>query len=183
MKLSTGCALLDPKAVLAEAGLSVGASYADFGAGTLGHFVFPASEMVGKDGRVWAVDILKGALAGVESRMKLEGMSNVTTVWGDIERLHGVSIPDAAADLLSIVNIASLIKKSPDVLKEVKRVLKRGGTFLVVDWDKAGASFGPPAARRLSAEELVPIVTSAGFVQHKSFRAGPHHWGLVFKAA
>ncbi|OGL66925.1 hypothetical protein A2856_00255 [Candidatus Uhrbacteria bacterium RIFCSPHIGHO2_01_FULL_63_20] len=183
MKLGNGSALLDPVAVLAEAGLAVGQSYADFGAGTLGHFVFPASEMVGKDGKVWAVDILKGALAGIESRMKIEGVNNVKPVWGDIERVNGVAIPDGSADLVSITNITSLVKKSPGTLNEVKRVLTPRGTLLLVDWNKDGASFGPPAARRMDPDEIQAVARQAGFALAKAFRAGPHHWGLVLKKA
>lgn len=180
MKLATGCALLDPKAALKKAGLAPGSSYADFGAGTLGHFVFPASEMVGEKGHVWAVDILKGALAGIESRMRLEGTKNVSLVWGDVERPRGADIPESAADVVSVVNVVSLVKKGPGTLAEVRRVLKSGGTLLLIDWDKAG-SFGPPLAGRVTAEEITKVVSASGFAPLASFRAGPHHWGLTFK--
>jgi ubiquinone/menaquinone biosynthesis C-methylase UbiE len=181
MKLSTGCALLDPKAALAKAGLAAGSRYADFGAGTLGHFVFPASVIVGKEGKVWAVDILKGALAGIESRMRLEGTTNVEPVWGDVELPRGTRIPDGAADVVSAVNVAALFRKGRGALAEAARALKRGGTLLLIDWDMAPASFGPPPSARVSAEEVARAVVGPLFAPIASFRAGPHHWGLTFK--
>lgn len=180
MKLSTGCALLDAKALLREAGLKAGMRYADFGAGTLGHFAFPASEIVGKDGKVWAVDILKGALAGIESRMRLEGTANVKPVWGDIERSRGTGIPDRAADAVSVVNVASLLTKGPGALAEAARVLKGGGTLLVADWDATPCSFGPPLSARVRPQDVSRAVLSGPFKALESFRAGPHHWGLTF---
>jgi len=177
-KLPTGDALIDPKKVLAEAGLATGMRYADFGAGTLGHFVFPAADMVGPDGHVYAVDILKGSIAGIESRIKIESVTNLTPVWGDIEKLRGVAIDDRSVDLVSIVNITGLIKKSPSVLDEVKRVIKPGGKLLLVDWEKGG-SFFSQATPRATPADIEPIATAAGFKVEKRFRAGPRHWGML----
>ncbi|MBU0646530.1 class I SAM-dependent methyltransferase [Patescibacteria group bacterium] len=181
--LPTGRALLDAPAILAQTGLGLDMHYADFGSGTLGHFVFPATDMVGPNGQVYAVDILKGALAGIESRAKMEKVNNLKAVWGDIERLKGVDVPEHSVDLISMVNITGLLKKSPAVFEEMKRLLKPGGQLLLVDWQIAGASFGPPAEKRVSAETIKPLAEQAGFVLENSFPAGPHHWGLIFKLA
>ena len=181
--LPTGRALLDAPAILGQAGLALGMHYADFGAGTLGHFVFPACEMVGANGKVYAVDILKGALAGIEGRAKMERANNLTTVWGNIEEIGGVGIPEKSLDLVSVVNIAKLLKKSPAAFGEIKRVLKPTGKLLLVDWKISGASFGPPSERRTSPEEMGPEITKAGFAAEKSFAAGPHHWGLLLRRA
>jgi len=59
MILPSGRALLDPNKILKEAGLADCQTYADFGCGTLGHFVIPASIIVGEQGKVYALDILK----------------------------------------------------------------------------------------------------------------------------
>ncbi len=181
--LPTGRALLDPNAILAQAGLAVDMNYADFGSGTLGHFVFPAAALVGPKGHAYAVDILKGALAGIESRARLEGVTNLTTVWGDIERVRGVGVPDGSLHLVSIINITRLIVKSPAVLDEVQRVLRPDGKLLLVDWKPGGGSFGPPPERRIAPDAIRPLLDKAGFVQVKEFAAGPHHWGLVFRRA
>lgn len=180
MAIATGRSLLDPYAVLKKAGLTLDMHYADFGSGTLGHFVFPAAEMVGPVGRVYAVDILKSALAGVESRMHLENVHNLTPVWGDIERVGGVNIPADSLNLLSLVNIVGLLKKSPTVLDEVKRLLTRDGRLLLVGWRKDGMAVGVPVAKRVDADELIPIVERAGFRLRSRFDAGPSHWGLLF---
>lgn len=179
--LPTGRALLDAPAILAQTGLAINMHYADLGAGTLGHFVFPATDMVGPNGKVYAVDILKGALAGIESRAKMEEVTNLIPVWGDIERLRGVDVSEHSLDLVSMVNITGLLRKSPTVLEEVKRLLKPGEKLLLVDWKLSGASFGPPAEKRVSPEIIQLLAEKAGFVLEKTFEAGPHHWGMIMK--
>lgn len=181
--LPTGRALLDAPAILAQTGLALNMHYADFGSGTLGHFVFPATDIVGPEGKVYAVDILKGALAGIDSRAKLEKVTNLQTVWADIERIKGVNVPERSLDLVSMVNITGLLKKSPTVFEEIKRLLKPGGKLLLVDWKMQGASFGPPVEKRVTPEAVQPLAEKAGFVLEKALEAGPHHWGLVMKLA
>lgn len=181
MILPTGRALLDPERILTEAGISLGQHYADFGSGTLGHFVIPATAMVGKTGVVYAVDILQSALSAVQGRAQFEGVGNLVTVWADLEHPKGTAvIPEHSIDLVSLVNICRLIKKSPNMLANVKRVLKPGGRLLLVDWKKDGGSFGPPSEGRQDSLELQSYAQTQGLTLLKSFEAGPHHFGLLF---
>jgi ubiquinone/menaquinone biosynthesis C-methylase UbiE len=181
MPLPTGRALLDPEKLLGEAGLSIGEHYADFGSGTLGHFAIPGSAMVGREGKVYAVDILKSALAAVEGRARSEGIINLTTVWGDLEHPRGTdAIPEHSVNLVSLINITGLLKHKGQTLPNAKRVLKPGGRLLLVDWKKGGAGFGPPAERRVSPEEIKPLVEAQGFKLSKEFEAGASHWGLLY---
>ena len=179
--MPTGRRLLNAKAILKEAGLTLDKEYADFGAGTLGHFVFPASDMVGPNSNVYAVDILKNALNAIKNRAQLEQIHNIIPVWGDIEREKGVSIPPASLDVISMINIGSLIIKSPMVLKEAARLLKPGGVLVVADWEPIEQVIGPPLETRVAEEAVKPAVLQAEYRYVKSFEAGPHHWGMLFK--
>ena len=182
-EISTGKALLDPKKILTEAGITAEMNVADLGSGTSGHFVFPAAHMVGDKGKVYAVDILKGALAGVESRARLENVTNVETVWGDLEVAGGARIEESIIDLALLINIAGLAKKSPNVINEARRILKSSGTLLVVDWKPEAPALGPDPASRVSQNEMIQLFTGRGFIVKKSFNAGPNHWGVILKKA
>ena len=70
--MPTGRELIDPFKVLEAAGIRADMTVADFGCGTLGHYVFPAAQMVGTHGKVYAIDILKSVLDGVNSKKKME---------------------------------------------------------------------------------------------------------------
>ena len=179
--ISTGTALLNPRAVLKEVGFVRGMRYADFGCGPLGHFAIPAAMIAGEKGHVYAVDIMKKALAGVESLARLEHVTNLTAVWGDFERFRGTRIPELSLDCVSFVNDTHLLAEKPGILEEVKRVLKQGGLFFLVDWNADGIAFGPPKEARVNPEAVKPAILRAGFQFEKSFRAGPRHWGIVFR--
>jgi len=179
--IATGRAMLDPTEILKTAGLTLDMSYADFGSGGLGAFPFAGASLVGRLGHVYAVDILKQALANVESRAKMEGVHHLSTVWGDVERVGGVAVQEHSLHLVSLVNTVPLIRRSPDVLEEVKRLLVPDGRLLLVGWKKDATSLGASESHRIDPEEIRPFVERAGFVFQKSFEAGPNHWGLLFQ--
>lgn len=178
--LSSGRALLDAAAVLRSAGLGPGMRYADLGCGPLGHFVFPAAEIVGKDGRVYAVDILKSSLASVESRMRIEAYDNISCVWGDFERAGGVGVPAGSLHMVTVVNIIEVLLRSANALDEIKRLLVPEGKVLLVDWKRERTAIGPPIEHRVSKEEAELAMTKAGFSLKHAFDAGPYHWAQVF---
>lgn len=179
MALPTGRALIDAPKILERVGLGPNMNFADLGAGTLGHLVLPASQMVGEEGKVYAVDILKSALEAVASRARMIGVHNIETVWGDIEKVGGVKIPSGSIDLISLLNNISLVRQSPSVLKEVQRLLSPKGTLLLIDWFPDGASFGPPQESRLSSTDTQTLLQKNGFAIIDDFKAGPHHWAIV----
>lgn len=178
--LSSGRALLDAPAILARAGLVAGMHYADFGCGPLGHFVFPASEIVGADGRVYAVDILKSSLASVESRIRIEVANNIFPVWGDFERLGGVGVPPGSLHMVSVVNIVPVLLRAKHAIEEIKRTLRPDGRLLLVDWKKEQTAIGPPVGHRVDAAETEIGLTRQGFGLRHAFDAGPYHWAQVF---
>lgn len=179
--LPTGKELIDPFHVLEEAGIRQEMRVADFGCGTLGHYVFPAAKMVGPRGKVFAVDILKSVLSGVESRIKMESATNVAAVWGDIEREGGVNLPDSGSvDLGLLINNLFLSHERLAMLKECTRLVRPGGTMVIVDWKTTGSTFGPDASVRVSPEEARHLAEAAGLNFVKEFTPGQYHYGLIF---
>lgn len=179
--IPSGRALLDPEALLREAGLQLDMHYADLGAGTLGHFVLPASQMVGPVGKVYAVDILKSALQSIESRVQLEGATNIETVWGDLDRKGGVKIAEGSLDLASFVNVGHLLVKSDVPLQEAIRLVRPGGRVLVIDWNPDAGSLLVSREHRVAALDVKARLLANGFSLVREFIAGPQHWGLLFK--
>lgn len=177
--IPTGKELIDPFKVLEAAGIRSGMKVADFGCGTLGHYVFPAAHLVGPEGRVYAVDILKSVLNGIESRAKMESISNVDSVWGDIERVNGVKIPDNSLDIGMLINNLFMSKQKDAMMKECVRTVKPGGRFVVIDWRPAGVNFGPDSAVRVTPEEAKALATGAGLQIEKDIDPGQYHYGFI----
>jgi len=173
--------LIDATKLLTEGQIMQGMKVADLGCGTTGHFVFPAAEMVGKEGLVYAVDIQKGALEAIESRKRLEGIDNVEGVWSDIERYKATRIADGTVDLVLLVNNLFLAHEKNDLAREIMRLMAPGGRLVIADWKVTQAPFGPPAKDRIPPDEAKKIFTNAGFTLVSEFEAGKYHYGLVFQ--
>lgn len=178
--LSTGRELIDPFKLLETAGVAAGMKVVDCGCGTLGHYVFPAAQMVGAEGRVYAVDILRSVLNDIESRIKIEGLTNIETVWGDLERPGGVRLPDASMDVVLIINNLSLSRQRPALGRECVRLAKPGGRVVVVDWRLDAPAIGTLAASRIAPEEARKFAESLGLILLKPFTPGKFHYGFLF---
>lgn len=176
--IPTGSELLDADKIVARLDLKSGMKVADLGCGAKGHFVWPSAKSVGKDGVVYAVDILKSALDSVASQSKLQNFNNVSPIWSDIEVCGGAKeIADESCDVAYLINVHA----KPAMIKEALRTLKKGGKLLLSDWKAAATPFGPPTKDRISAEEAKKRATEFGLELESEFDAGPHHWGLIYK--
>lgn len=170
---------ISPQKVIDQIGLKKNMKVADFGCGH-GYFTLPVARLVGGDGKVYAVDILTEALDAVRSSIKMAGISNVDTLRGNLEMVGGSGLPEGSVDLVLLHNVLFQSQKKPEIVREVKRVLKLGGTFALVDWRKDISSIGPPGGWRLSFDEAKNLAQEEGFVFNRVFDAGEYHFGLIF---
>lgn len=175
--IPSGSELLNPEKILSYARLREGMRVADLGCGASGHFVFPMSRLVGADGKVFAVDILKSALGAIKSRAKMEGATNIENIWSDLEVVDGAKIESGSLDVVTLVNN----EPNESMLKEATRLLKAGGTLMIVDWNITDVPFGPPSKDRKDPESYKKSVAEMGYYLRESFKAGPYHYGLVFE--
>lgn len=179
MYIPTGKELIDPFKLLEEAGVRAAMKVADFGCGTLGHYVFPASQMVGQHGKVYAIDILKSVLGGISNRIKQEGATNVEVIWGDLERVGGISLPDNSLDIGLLVNNLFLSKQQAVMIKECTRMVKQGGKMLIADWKPTATGIGPDAAVRVGADAAKKMAADIGLIFERDIDPGKHHWGFL----
>ena len=180
LKISGGNALLDPYFIFEQIGLGVGNKIADLGCGAAGHFVVPAAKIVGKEGIVYAVDLLKSVLDAVKSRARLEGVGNIETVWSNLEIYGATDIKEGSLDLVLLANTLFQIPKRGEVFREAVRLVKNGGRIAVVEWGLASAPLGPPLDRRLNKDMVRELARANGLAEVKEFKAGPYHYGLIF---
>jgi ubiquinone/menaquinone biosynthesis C-methylase UbiE len=180
MPLRSGTELINPFKLLERVGIRAGAKVADLGCGAIGHFVFPASQLVGPDGVVYAVDIQRDVLEQVEKTAKQEQAFNVKTVWSDIDVLNAARIPDASLDLTLVINNVWLSENRPQMVKECARLTKPGGRVVVVEWKTISTPIGPPADRRIDREDAKKTFTTPLLEFHDDFEAGPYHYGIIY---
>lgn len=159
--------------------LREGMKVGDFGAGT-GHYAQAAAAIVGRDGKVYAIDVQENILKHLRLNTHQHHQSAIDTVWGDIEKPGGTHLRDASLDAVILANTFFQVENRFGCLKEIKRVLKSGGKLMVVDWAGSYGGMGPAMEQVVSEHETEAFFINGGFHKVKSFRAGPHHYGIIF---
>jgi ubiquinone/menaquinone biosynthesis C-methylase UbiE len=178
---NAGGALINPDVVFEKIALGPGMRVADLGCGRTGHFVFPASKIVGESGIVYAVEIVKNILESIKSRARSEGCTNVQAVWSDIEAFGKTPIPSKSVQACFMVNVLFLVKDKMSALQEAARLLQQNGVAVVVDWEKNLGPLGPKEGMMVSQEELKETAAKAGLNYVESLPVGEYHFCALFK--
>ncbi|MBZ9572069.1 class I SAM-dependent methyltransferase [Patescibacteria group bacterium] len=149
---------------------------ADFGSGS-GGWAIPLAKRL-KDGKVFAIDILEEPLSALKSKAEIERISNIETVLSDVERENGSKLANNFLDLVLMTNLLFEIEDKKLVMSEAKRVLKKRGKILIVDW-KPEVSLGPKKGR-VALKDIKKIAEDLDLKLKKEFTAGAYHYGLIF---
>jgi SAM-dependent methyltransferase len=172
--------LLDAGKILSEIlGLSTGKIVANLGAGG-GMFTLQSARLVGEQGQVYAVDILKSALSDIDSKARMAGLHNIKTVWSNLEIVGAAKINDGLADFGLLINVLFQSKKHYEILAEAARILKNGGKLLVIDWSNGDSGLIPPSDMLVNPEKTIATCAELGLVLEQQFRAGQYHFGMIF---
>ena len=168
---------LQPEEIIQQLNIGKEIVIADFGCGA-GYFTIPLAK-IAEQGKVYALDILDTALESVQSRAKIEGLFNIEVRNCDLEKLGKSGLEDNSIDLVLLANILFQSSQKPAIIKEAKRVLKRGGEIVIIDW-KANQPMGPPENLIVSLDLAKKITKEQGLNFKKEFPVDKYHWGAVF---
>lgn len=171
----------EPRENVLQLGLREGMKVGDFGAGT-GHYARAAAAVVGQSGKVYAIDVQENILKHLKLNSHAHHRNIIDTIWGDIEKPGGTHLREASLDAVILANALFQIENRFSLLKEIQRVLKSGGKLMVIDWAGSYGGMGPVPEKVVTEHEAEALFINGGFHKVKSFRAGPHHYGIIFTA-
>lgn len=163
----------NPEKNVAQLGLQEGMKVADFGSGA-GFYLRALSKRVGPSGKVFAIEVQKNLIKKIESDIKIWGIDNVSCIWGDIEKIDGTKIMSGSLDAVIISNVLYQAEDKIGLIDEAKRILKKGGKILFIDFNKDGFPF-------IKKEEASNLFLKRGFKILENIEVSDSHYGIIFK--
>lgn len=170
---------MDPQKIVNSFGVEKGDMVVDLGAGA-GYFAIPLAKAVIPKGKIIAVDIMPDSLDIIKKKALEENLTNLEFLQADLETENSTALPESSADFVIIVNTLFQIKNKANVFREVKRILKPNGKFIVIDWAPGRTTIGPADTERVSVDQVRIAVMINGFKEIKTWFPDAYHYGFVF---
>jgi ubiquinone/menaquinone biosynthesis C-methylase UbiE len=114
--------------LLAEAGIKPGFRVLDYGCGP-GSYIAPLAQLVGISGEIYALDINPLAIKEVLKITARKPIPNIKKIVSDCT----TGLPDNHVDVVLLYDTFHDLSRPDDVLQELHRVLKCGGTLSFSD--------------------------------------------------
>lgn len=146
----------------------------DIGAGT-GFFALLFSKKL-RNGKIYACDISDELLAWMSDNLPSESKGGIIPV--KMEETS-VPLPDGIADCVYMINLHHELEEPLRILEESRRLLRKGGKLMIIDWKKKKTPEGPPLEIRVTEETIRSQMLSRGFSDIASYSDLPHHNFLV----
>lgn len=113
-----------------------GMTVVDYGCGP-GRYTTRFSRIVGKRGKVFAVDIHRLAIDSVKKKIGRWGFANIVPV---LASEHESTLPDGVADMVCAMDMFFSIRNPTKFLVELKRITKNSGTLVIDDGHQRGST-------------------------------------------
>jgi ubiquinone/menaquinone biosynthesis C-methylase UbiE len=117
-----------PKNTLKEVGIKPGFHVLDYGCGP-GSYIIPLAELVGKSGKIYALDIHPLAIQKVQNIASKKKLTNVKTILSDCK----TRLPDNSVDVVLFYDTFHDLSNPNEVLEELHSVLKPNGILSFSD--------------------------------------------------
>jgi len=130
--------------ILKEVGIKPGFHVLDYGCGP-GGYIFTAADLVGKSGKIYALDIHPLAIQKVQSIASKKQLPNVEIICSNCK----TGLPDNSVDVVLLYDIFHNLSNPNGVLEELHHVLKPKGNLSFSD-------------HHMKENEIVSKVTNKG---------------------
>ena len=171
--------LIDAATLWAELDLAKEITFLDLGCGQ-GNYSLAAAAVIGSTGTVYAVDLWEEGIAALQDRAAKAGLTNLKAL---LSAAGQIPLADESVDVGFMATVLhDLVEDgtATGALTEMARVVKAGGCFAIVEFDKIDGLPGPPRHIRLGPEEVETLVTPYGFRRQKTKKLGPYNYLITF---
>jgi len=165
-----------PDVALDALGLKAGWTVADVGAGS-GYMTVRMARRVGRTGRVYAEDIQPQMIELLTKRLAKERITNVTPVLGLVD---DPKLPDAALDLVLMVDVYHEFSEPQKMLRKLRTAIKPGGQLVLLEYRKEDPKVPIRPDHKMSVAEAKLEVEAEGFTLSRVDKRLPRQHILIF---
>jgi FkbM family methyltransferase len=168
-----------PDLLISELDLKPGMAVADIGAGT-GYHSSRMAQLVGKTGKVFAVDIQREMLTLLDKNMKAKGILNVVPVLGSEK---DPKLTPASVDLIIMVDVYHELEYPAEMLKAMVAALKSKGRIAFVEFKEEDASVPIKSVHKMSETQIRREASAFGLQWLRTSKALPWQHLVIFQKA
>jgi ubiquinone/menaquinone biosynthesis C-methylase UbiE len=150
-----------PDEIISALGLKPGMGVADLGAGG-GYFTLRFARAVGKEGKVYAVDIREDLLEIIRDAVSKSRLDNVVYVCA---REDDSMLPEGSADLIFVRNVFHHLPDQEKYFRNIRPKLRPGGRIAIIEYKK-GSYY---AGHETPEETVIASMKKAGYALWKRY--------------
>lgn len=169
----------DCQKMLENLGVKPGMTICDMGCGN-GFYSLKLAEMVGKDGKILAVDIQPEMLRLLKARAEEKGIENIELVLGDIDN---PKLPEGKVDLILCVDVYHEFSHPVEMLAAMRKSLKPDGKIALLEFRMEDPNVPIKLLHKMSKKQMLLEYEANGFQLARQFDGLPWQHMMFFEKA
>lgn len=178
--IPTKTSLLTFPLILEKANIQEGDTVVDLGCGRSLFFLHNLAQLVGKDGKVYALDILPEVINSLQRDINHYKLDRVIAQQANLE-VKNELLEDGLFQAVFIINTLHQITDNLSAIKEARRLLHPAGKLVIIDWHPTYSPLGPRLEQRIESDHVKDMANLLNLTLLEEFNPGPYHYGLIFK--
>jgi ubiquinone/menaquinone biosynthesis C-methylase UbiE len=167
----------DCETLLKALDIQPGQTICDMGCGN-GFYTLPLARLVGRDGKVIAVDIQREMLGLLKSRAREERVYNIKRVLGTV---IDPKLEPNSCDLVLMVDVYHEFSRPEEMLQAIRRSLKPTGRVALVEFRAEDPNVPIKPLHKMSKEQILKEFEPNGFRLVEEFDKLPWQHLMLFE--
>jgi ubiquinone/menaquinone biosynthesis C-methylase UbiE len=173
--------LIDADRLFDAIAIPADAHLVDLGCGR-GAYALDAARLMSDAGRITGIDLWPDGISALVASAPDAGPGRIAGIIADLSR--PLPLKSGRTDIVLMATVLhDLVVDGAenDALPEVRRILKPGGTFAVVEFLPIDGPPGPPKRIRLSPAQVAELLAPHGFSRSAEVTIGPCNYLMTFQ--
>jgi SAM-dependent methyltransferase len=165
-----------PETALDVIGIKPGMTVADVGAG-VGYFTIRVAKRVGKEGKVFGVDVQPEMLSILKDRAAKAQLGNIVPV---LSSESNPRLPKNSCDLILLVDVYHEFSQPQRMLQQLKAALKPQGRLVLLEYRKEDPHIPIRSEHKMSVPEVRAEVEAEGLILETVAKDLPRQHIFIF---